>query len=117
MADVLVEQAVDVLYPDGERVVVRLRVWPPVTNPAGGASCAVFAEGLRGWPWDIPVEIAGISAFHALAQGLQFLYGMVADDVGRGAVLHLEGYPQQAIPVDALFGRCRPRGQGRPDRG
>jgi hypothetical protein len=112
MADVLVEQGVDVLYPDGERVMVRLRVWDPVTNPAGGATCAVYADGLRAWPWDVPYEMPGVSAFHALAQGLQFLYGMLAIDVSRGAVLHLEGDPQRAIPLDALFARRRLRGRG-----
>jgi hypothetical protein len=105
MAEVLVEQGLDVSYPDGERVVVRLRVWQPVAHPAGGATCTVHADNFRAWPWDVPTEIAGVSAFHALAQGLQFLYGMLAIEMDRGAVLHLEGYPRQAIPLDALFAR------------
>jgi hypothetical protein len=109
MTEPLVQQGLDILYPDGIREVVRLKVWPPAAGPLDGGTCTVIAEGLRGWPWDKPVDIPGVGAFHALAQGLDFLYRMLAAEVSRGAVLHLEKYPNQAIPLDALFARLKGR--------
>ena len=107
--DVIAEHRVDVLYPDGELVPVRLRIGRPRPHPQGDHVCPVQAEGLR--LWEGPAEFAGVGSLHALMIGLRFLRDMLSTEVERGAVLHWEG-GKQHLTLDDLFVLHKSAGPG-----
>jgi hypothetical protein len=98
--DVVAEQRLSVLYPDGESVPVCLRVGRPLPGSQGDFLCPVEADGLR--IWQGPREFSGVGSFHALMIGLRFLHNMLSFEVQRGAILHWED-GQQHLTINDFF--------------
>jgi hypothetical protein len=100
--DVIAEDRIDILYPDGELRQVHLRIGRPHPNSKGKVEwgCQIQAEGLR--IWEGPTELFGVSSLHALMIGVGFLRRMLTIEVDRGAVLHWQG-ETEPLHVDYLF--------------
>ena len=100
--DMVAEQWLDVLYPEGEMVQVHVRIGRPQPHPAGKGDwgCVVQAEGLR--IWEGPSELFGEGSLHALMIAASFLHSMLSAEVERGAVPHWQG-GAEALDIDGLF--------------
>jgi hypothetical protein len=98
--DVIAEQRLLVVFPDGETKPVILRIGRPFPHPKMDHVCPVQAEGLR--LWQGPTEFVGVGTWHALMLAIRFLREMLTAEVERGAVFHSEG-GEYAISIDELF--------------
>lgn len=101
----IVEQRIDVLYPDGKMAPVTIRIGAPRPDPRGDYACSVAAEGLR--IWEGPVDLFGAGPLHALTIALRFLRRMLAAEAGRGAVFRWEG-GEEPLDLDGLFSMHEP---------
>ncbi|WP_157369443.1 hypothetical protein [Zavarzinella formosa] len=85
--DVIAEQRLDLLYPDGELVPVHIRIGRPQPHPDGKGDwgCLAEATGLR--IWDGPQEFFGEGSLQALMLTARFLHSMLLAEIERGAAM------------------------------
>ncbi len=98
---VVAEHQIDVLYPDGQLVSVRIWVGFPRPHSQGAFVCPVGADGLRILNGE-PTELFGVGSFHALLIGLGFLYRILSSEVEQGAILKWAA-TDQVLEVKELF--------------
>jgi len=99
--DVVAEQELSALFPDGRLTPVRVRVGHPRPRPTGEWACPVEVEGLPGWQGSR--DIFGEGSLQALMLGLRLLRSVLLNETARGTVFH---WPdgQDAVRVELLFG-------------
>jgi hypothetical protein len=98
--DLVAEQRIDFLYPDGQLVPVHVRLGRPYPHPKGDWACLVQTEGLP--ERTDPTELFGVGPMHALMIGARFLHLRLTAEVARGAVPHDE-CDRDVMSIDSLF--------------
>ena len=102
--DIIAEERIEVLHPDGDSRDVQLRIGRPRLSARSGDEwvCEVQANGLR--IFEDPTELFGVGSLHTLMIGVEFLRRILAIEVERGAILRWHG-EADPIHLDELFAR------------
>jgi hypothetical protein len=84
--EIVAEQGLSALFPDGRLVPVHFRVGRPHRRPTGEWACPVEVDGLPGWQGS--VDIFGVDSLQALTLGCRLLRSVLLDATARGTVFH-----------------------------
>jgi hypothetical protein len=98
--DVVSEEALSALLPDGRVVPIHIRVGRPRPRPTGEWACPVDAEGLPGWQGSR--DIFGEGSLQALMLGLGLLRSVLLDATARGTVFRWPD-SEEVFHVELLF--------------
>jgi len=98
--EVVAEQELSALFPDGRVTPVHIRIGCPHCRPTGEWACPVEAEGVPGWPG--PPDIFGEGSLQALMLGLRFLRSLLHDATTRGTVFRWPD-SEDVIDTELLF--------------
>src|SRR4051794_38267402 len=80
--EIVVEQELSALFPDGRVVPIRMRVGRPHPRPTGEWACPVEVDGLPSWQGSR--DIFGEGPLQALTLGLRLLRSALLDAAVRG---------------------------------
>jgi hypothetical protein len=98
--DVVADQELSALLPDGRVVRVHVRVGRPHPRPTGEWACPIDVEGLPGWQGSR--DVFGEGSLQSLMLGLGLLRSVLLDATARGTVFRWPD-SEELVPVELLF--------------
>lgn len=97
----IAQREVEIVFADGRREVIRLRIGHPYQSHEIDWCCRVSAIGI----YVPPGPIFGVDSWQALLLAQRYLESLVQREVDDGATLHWPPGDDRAMSVAELFSR------------